>query len=173
MWVVLGVSTCSGNLYHIESTNASRKFYRATKESCPYWPHLQMETYSWWQRRPVLIVISKMRPILIPVSIRRPSCSVMFKEKTEEEEDLSFNLVVVLLENLEVSMILTDKDQPLFVEGLYSRKSLSQPGENDANIGAHLQAEFKGPFLCDDNDDGFYKSPLNSCFGHLWTCFKA
>ena len=92
----------------------------------------------------------------------------MFKEKTEEEEHVSFNLEVVLLENLEVSMILTDEDKPLFMEGLDLRTSLTQPRENVTNTGD--QAQFQGPILCDDHDNDFYKCLLNSCFGHLWMC---
>ena len=89
-----------------------------------------------YKRRPILGGHkSKRRPILIVVSNRRPFCSAVFKEMTEEEEHVSFNLVVVLLENLEVSMILTDEDQPLFMESLDSRTSLSQLGDNDANRG--------------------------------------
>ena len=51
-----------------------------------------------------------------------PYCCV--KEKTAEEKHMSFHIEVVLLENLDLSMILTDEDQPPYVEDLDSRTSL-------------------------------------------------
>ena len=102
------------------------------------------------KKRHVLIVVSKRRPVLIAVSNQRHVRSVVFKEKTEEKEHVSFNLKVVLLENLEVSMIFTDEDQAPFVEGLDSRMSLSQPGENDANTGSPAQARLESiKMACD------------------------
>ena len=62
------------------------------------------------KRRPVFIAVSKRRLVLIAISNRRPVRSVVFKEKTEEEEQVSLNQEFVLLENLEVSMIISDED---------------------------------------------------------------
>ena len=76
-------------------------------------------------------MFSKLRPVLGGHNIN---------EKTENEENVSFKLEVVLLENLDMSMTSTDKDQPPFMECLDSRTSLSQPKENDVNTGGPAQA---------------------------------
>ena len=59
------------------------------------------------------------------------------------------------------------------MEGLDSRTSLSQPGENDVNtraqaqgVQAHFQALVEALVLRDGFDD-FYEGPFDSCFGHL------
>ena len=75
-------------------------------------------------------------------------------------------------------MIVKVEDQVPFMEGLDSRTSLSQPGENDAHVGdqAHLQALGQAHF----QTKLLSKVDLNQdCFGHLfkdyyclWTCFK-
>ena len=65
--------------------------------------------------------MSKRRHVLIFIS----------KEKTNQKDHVSFDLKVVLPEKYELSPIINVIDQASFVEGLDSKMSLSQLGEND------------------------------------------
>ena len=88
-----------------------------------------------FKKRHVLIAIFNRRHVLTAIPIRRSACIAVFKEKTAEEKHVSFHIEVVLLENVNVSMILTYEDQPPFMDCLDSMMSLSQLGENDVHTG--------------------------------------
>ena len=82
-------------------------------------------------RSGVVGYINKGRSVLIAVS----------KEKPKEEDHVPLDPKVELLEEYEVFLIVNIEDQAPFVDPLDLRTSLSQPAENDANVGDQDQAQ--------------------------------
>ena len=88
--------------------------------------------------KPIQMELMMRSGVVDHVSKRRPIFSAMSKEKPKEDDNVP---LVELPKEHEVPLILIVEDQAPFVEGLDSRTSLSQPGENDAKSKDQAQAQ--------------------------------
>ena len=94
---------------------------------------------------------------------------VVSKKKPNEEDYVPLDPRVELPEEYEVSLIFNVADLAPFVDPLDSRTSLSQPGENDANVGDQAQAHL---LMRKWRVISAKMRALDVFISALWTCLK-